>query len=74
MLRGNLACALLTAFEQIASVLRDIVENFGDVQGRGGDIATLLKNCIVGFICVRPFDERSPIKVEFSQKADLILR
>ena len=24
-------CALLTAFEQIAAVLRDFVENFGDV-------------------------------------------
>ena len=39
----------------------------------GGDKSVLFENCIVSIIDVGAYDENAAIKIEFSQKADLVL-
>ena len=39
----------------------------------GGDKSVLFENCIVGIIDVGAYDENAAIKIEFSQKTDLVL-
>ena len=39
----------------------------------GGDKSVLFENCIVSIIDVGAYDENAAIKIEFSQKTDLVL-